>query len=216
MKKIKFITLVPSVALATIIPVCACSQKNKTQDIVDAIFGPLDIKRKKIINSFEEELKKLSPEELNNELIYDLFSLSPLTVIDAYNFITMMKDLYEKEIIGIQTKITKESLSFDKEGDLIATFLGYVSFVFLKDYTSGEKKYLVNDYCMLTFDMVNLYVRIDEPSCSLIYEDNFSGHSAIGFMKIRMEGGAQEHMISINEIDISDKLDIDIPTNSKN
>ncbi len=217
MKRSKLLLATPCVALATITPVCACSQTTEAQNIVDAIFGPLDIKANEI-SSFETELKKLSSEELNNELVYDLFALAPLAAGSGADFVVTMKDLYKNETIGLQTNITKKSLSFDKDKRLVATFLGYVSFVFLKDYTESDRKFKTNDYIMLTFDMVDLPVGIDETTCSLIYKDNLENiETCIGFIKMRWEDGKEEHMVPIESINLSEIIgEITIPHNSKN
>lgn len=213
MKRSNLLFAIPCLTVATVAPVISSCGDNKTEaeKIADAIFGPLDLKWKHI-DSFEGELKKLSQEELNNELVYDLFALNDYFAPNAS--IKEIKDLYKDGTIELQTKITKKSLAFDKHDVLHATFLGYVSFVYTKDYDSGDIHYKANDYMMLTFDMLNLEVVIDSDSCSLIYED--SATACIGIAKRRCEGGTEEHMHPIYCVDVSEQEDLTIPTNSKN
>lgn len=225
MKKIKFITLVPSVALATVTPICACSQTNQAQDIVDAIFGPLDIKTPKnlpVAGSFEKSLKTLNQEELNNELFYDLFGLYRFGVppeehtAEMSSWIEEIRYLYENGAIQIKTNITRNSLAFDDKGDLCANFLGYVSFVFIKESSLDSLEYKVNDYFMLTYDLFNIKVQINEENCTLIYKSSWEG-VCIGFIKTRFNGGIEEHMAPIESMNIVPMIESsEIPHNSKN
>ncbi|MCQ3907758.1 MAG: hypothetical protein MJ219_03335 [Mycoplasmoidaceae bacterium] len=64
-----------------------------------------------------------------------------------------LTDLYKNNTVEIVTNITKCSLNvIEKQNtkELQSTFLGYVSFVFVKDYNDSFKK---NDYVMITYDI---------------------------------------------------------------
>lgn len=205
MKINKFLFLTPSVALATFMPLVSCGGDTEAERIIHAIFDPLDAERIQIDSGeFTNKLKEdYSSDDLNKELIYDLFLEVNKLEFDGYS----MKDLVDMGDVGIQTNIRNCSLTFDGN-DLKASFLGYVSFVFLKEHVS----FYVNDYIMYTYEFKNLKVLTGDSTCSLYYCDPIETH-VIGFIKWRCFGGDDEWLTYIDEVDTNQPP---FPTNSKN
>ena len=97
---------------------------------------------------------------------------------------------------------------------------GYVSFVFLQDFSDECK---TNDYLMLTFDIKNIEVEIDDENCSFSYKSSLDAINdnepipCIGFIKMRSNGGNDENMLAISDIDTNiDGEAYNIPKNSHN
>ncbi|MCQ2956615.1 MAG: hypothetical protein MJ233_01855 [Mycoplasmoidaceae bacterium] len=159
MKKSKLLFLTPCVAIAIIAPIitsCEPSSGLTIERIIDDIFYPHEKQDPPAgTNNIMEALQTVSSEEeMQNELIYDLFLENHLFDDEGLKF----KELYEQGKIGIKANITKCSLGFkDVSGvkKLYATFLGYVSFVFLQKISEDAQ---ANDYVMITYDMLNLEV----------------------------------------------------------
>lgn len=209
MKRSKLAFLAPCLAVTSFAPVVvSCAGQSQAEKIVDAIFNPLDLKSTPLTRTFKDSLKTLSQEELNNELVYDLFAIA------NEKWINDAKDLYRSGDIQIQTNITKISLAFNND-NLYASFLGYVSFVFTKDRELAGESFKTNDYIMLTYDFLDLEVEIDsETECSLCYSYTNEEGVCLGFAKIRNDGGQKERLHPIEQIKAYSTTPI--PKNSKN
>lgn len=201
MKKINLLTLLPLTAIATIAPVCACSnEKSTAEKIADAIFDPVEHKvPAQKTKNFKSVLQGFTQEERKNELIYDLFGScnEPNSFGLTGNSI---KELYSENKVAIQSLVTKCSM----DEDLKCNFLGYVSFIFTKECEFKDLgiKYEENDYIQVTYNLSGISPRID-PDCSLAYSDPLTDlPTCIGFIKQRYEGG-KEKMYFIKEIDTS-------------
>lgn len=207
MKRSKLLLITPCLAVATVAPVAvSCGGQSEAEKIANAIFNPLDLQPTTLTGTFKDALKTLSKDELNNELVYDLFAFP------SSEWINDAKDLYKKGDIQIQTNITKKSLAFNND-ELHATFLGYVSFVFTKDCEFARESFKKNDYIMITYDFLDLQVGFDgETGCSLQYLYGEEG-PCLGFTKVRNDGGQKERLY---EIETVDAYNISIPKNSKN
>ncbi|XQP55979.1 MAG: hypothetical protein ACOQNY_01105 [Mycoplasmoidaceae bacterium] len=207
MKINKFLFLTPSVALATFMPLVSCGGDAEAERIIHAIFDPLDVEPFQIDGGeFTNKLKEYSSDELNKELIYDLFLEINTTkyTFDGYH----MKELVDKGDVGIKTIINNCTLAFDGD-DLKASFLGYVSFIFLKEHES----FYVNDYIMYTYEFKNLKVIPYDLTCSLYYQDIRYPDVALGFVKTRCFGGEDEWLRYIKMVNTNQT---EAPTNSKN
>ncbi|XQP55369.1 MAG: hypothetical protein ACOQNV_01210 [Mycoplasmoidaceae bacterium] len=213
MKKSKLLFLTPCLTVATIAPVItSCGGKSEAEQIADYIFGPLSKDRVHIESSFQDALKGLSSKERQKEQIYDLFAFGFSYFASAYGSfdINELNELYKNNTVGIKSNITQNSLNFD--GDTLkGTFLGYVSFVFQKNYSEIWK---TNDYIMFTFNFFNIDVQLNETKCSFLYKD--INTFLIGILELRNYGGTQRHTTGITQINtLTDGSDI-IPYNSNN
>lgn len=179
--------LLPLLSSLSIVPcittITSCNDNIGAKNVADAIFKTKDAQN---TTNFTNSLKSLSEDDRKREIVYDLFGSFNLK--GKYSLATSesIADLYKSETVGIKVNITKAELNFSTDGnDLLANFLGYVSFVFLKDH----EPYKTNDYVMLTFDIDNQKVSIDNNNCSLKYEinDKTIQQSCIGFAKVRKQ-----------------------------
>lgn len=206
MKKIQLLLLTPCVSLTAIATSCSCNNRNKTaEEIADAIFGPTDLDQTKLTTTFIQAIKDMSGNERKDELIYDIYKNCNLPL--EFNADSSLKDLYKNNTVEIQTNITKCSIDFENDKPY-ATYLGYVSFVFLKDYDEHLKK---DDYIMITLDFKNIELQVNEEDCYLYYETQ--GGQTLGFTKVRYDGGQHESLYNYSPVV---GPDLGIPTNSKN
>lgn len=216
MKRSKLLFLVPCLTTIASVPFASsCGKKEWTnEDIADAIFAPTHIQNPVKITSFIDEFKKLSLHEQQAELIYDLYGLVNEPIEDV-NEGKRFEDLYKNNTVGITSNITRCSLEV-KDGKLIANFLGYINFVFLKDYSESEKK---GDYLMITYDIYNL--EVTETNCGLMFIDPKWGPEGepefvIGFIKMKISVDDEEHMIPIPSVNTAVYTTYNCPTNSHN
>lgn len=197
MKRSRFVILPICTCVATITPICACSNgKTEAEKIADAIFGPVHDNKQpeKKTKDFPTVLKGFSDEERKNELLYDLFGFC--NEPDYYGIIGGQSfwDLYKDNVVTLQTLVTK----CDFSQDLKANFLGYITFIFNKEQDFGMVKYQKNDYVQITYNLSDLTVQ-HGTMCNLIYHDQSHELACIGFIKQRYDGG-KEHMYFIKEI----------------
>lgn len=207
MKRNKLLLITPCLALAPAICTVSCGGQSPAQKIANAIFGPLDLTPTSLDKSFKDALKSLNQEELNNELVYDLYMGA-----NANNQIPELdksiRDLYKENKVELKINITTSELKFDND-NLKASFVGYVSFIFLQDINESFKE---NDYIMITYDFKNIIPNIND---DYLGYDGGDGYS-IGFIKTRCDGGQHEHLKHIPSINKDSFEFSNIPHNSKN
>ena len=141
MKKSKLLFLVPSVVVATTIPfIASCSKHGLLiQDIEDAIFNPVE-NEQKVTGTYVEQLKSSSKNDLQKELIYRLFAANEPWFTD------FIQKAHKDDAINIISNIKTCEITFDSN-KVLASFAGYIDFIFKKDWDSFEK----NDVWQITF-----------------------------------------------------------------
>lgn len=155
MKKSKLLFLLPAATIVATIPsVTSCGKQGWTaEDVAHAIMDPLDLEQSNPPkDTLIESIETLSERDRQKELIYDLYS-EWMNLPSEKLSNSSLTDLYKNNTVEIVTNITKCSLNvIEKQNtkELQSTFLGYVSFVFVKDYNDSFKK---NDYVMITYDI---------------------------------------------------------------
>ena len=143
-KIIPTLITLPVVLASTI----SCSPiESEAEKIAKAIFNPAKLDPVETDKTFINNLKSLSSDELNSELIYDLFDFANT---DTTYVGKTISQLYEDGTVAIKTNISKCNLRFDNE-KLLADFLGYVSFVFIKQYKENLKANKLTIYLLLFF-----------------------------------------------------------------
>lgn len=208
MKRSKLLLIIPCLAVAPVAPVVvSCGGQSQAEKIADAIFNPLDLEPTPLTGTFKDALKTLSQEELNNELVYDLYmganAKNKIPGLDK-----SLRDLYKENKVELKINISKSELKFDND-KLKASFVGYVSYIFMEDVNDAFKK---NDYIMITYDFKDIAPSFKDDY--LGYHD--AGPYSIGFIKIRCDAGQHEHLENIPFINDGEFEFGDIPHNSKN
>lgn len=149
MKKSKLLFLVPSVAIATSIPfISSCSKHGLLiEDIEDAIFHPIQTEQK-VSGTYVEQLKSVGKNDLQKELIYRLFAAKE-------PWADGIKEWYEAGEVNMLSNIQTCDIKFN-ENKVVASFVGYINFVFIKD--SQRYEYKKGDIVQVTFIFDNLDV----------------------------------------------------------
>lgn len=159
MKKSKFLFLVPSVALATSVPcIGSCAKPLLSfKDIENAIFNPVEEKQE-IDLSFIEQLKLSSKKDLQKELIYRLFAPDE-------DWAITIRDLYNDGELNMLTNIKTCKIKFN-EDKVLASFTGYVAFVFKK----ADEIHNKNDVIQVLFSFDNLDITPESGTWFLKFE----------------------------------------------
>lgn len=187
MKKSKLLLLTPIAALAAAIPSAAsCSKQGWTaDDVASAIMDPVNLPEAvPPKDTFIESIGTLNERDKQKELIYEMFSLFTNEVdlaVDTSN--KTFAELYKDNIVEMVTNISKCSLEIIENQNtkqIQSTFLGYVSFVFIKDYNDSFKK---NDYVMYTIDIDRVIPETESWGTEYSIDDY-----DIGIRKIRSNG----------------------------
>lgn len=215
--------LISSLAGLSLIPACfaftACGNSaTEVEKVVEAIYIPTQSEIKdhpKHTNNFTETLKTFENEQDRlNELYYDLFGFFNLNGYFELKDSESFTSLYKQDIVSFKTNITHKSLGFNEDKTkLKCNFLGYCSFVFLKDH----EPYKADDYIMLTYDIDDVDVQINNANCSLQYKpnsDKYSQEACVGFIKARKN--AKETLYYIKDVNTTTYKDAGLPANSKN
>ena len=148
MKKSKLLFVVPSVAIATFIPlISSCSkQELDAEKIINNLFAPLEGEIQNPpegCNNIFDAFKTLSEQEQQNELIYDLY----IHYTADINFVgKTLHDLYKEKYVSAVAKINKCSSRIE-DNKIYSSFQGYINFVFTKDYNDCKK----GDYILITY-----------------------------------------------------------------
>lgn len=228
MKISKLLLLTPCIAL-TAIPTISCDKQEgfTAKRVAKAIFDPVDIETSVIppqpVDGIITAMHYLMNEkERQNEILYDLFIFADIDgckVDNNYliNQTDTLRTLYKNKTIGIKTNITKCKMRFVPGTDIdsvFVDFLGYVSFIFIKDYETDFGTYKANDYLMFTYDLESFEVFQAEPAKWALKYDPALNKKAVGFVKQRINGGGGLYSIPFINMQILTG-EQDIATNSK-
>jgi len=222
--------LIPIIASASIAPIAmitSCNTKSDAELIAEAIYTPVGLNQTIIPagETYLDQLKKFTVMEKKACLIYDLFGFFNLKGYRNLPSDKSFTSLYKEEKVSIATNITK--CEYTITGNIVkVSVLGYVSFIFNEEIkASGEtiNRYCVDDYVMITYDILNRDVVIDEDHCCLVYEPKDKSEASTeccGMIKERCGGKeAVSKLYYIKDINpFRDYYSVDnsLPSNFKN
>jgi len=219
--------LIPIIASASIAPIAmitSCNGKSDAELIAEAIYTPVGLNETKIQagETYLDQLKKFTVMEKKACLVYDLFGFFNLKGYRGLPEDESFTSLYKKEKVSIATNITKCEYTITDDNKIKVSVLGYVSFIFNQNLEVGKSVlYWADDYVMITYDILNREVELDETNCCLKYKPSQAGQQeCVGMIKERC--GGKEAVSKLYYIETVDPYndyhlkDETLPNNFKN
>lgn len=223
--------LIPTIPLVMAMPLISCggSGPSPAERVAEAIYKPTEIEGSVTPKpTFKDELAEMSQEDIENEVLYDLFGFFNLNnwmdLQDDKSFIS----LYRKDnpAVALQASLPRfeiENKLKDEEHALIVTVYGFVTMAFLTDYVVEEGDetktiYEKGDFVQITYSMWNTEVTIDNSNCSLTYSPkNKNPDACIGIIQQMKVGEGNIYYIkSLNTYTEYKAKQTNLPSNSKN
>lgn len=173
--KISKLFLLPTTAVAIAAPMFfSCGKEGWTvEDLEDALFHPLEDEDPN--TALAEGIKKMVEEKdnigLQKEVIYALYANCIFKPVDYYKTWPTIYDLYGENYLSVGANIHKCSLEIEDSGYSI-TFLGYINFVFVKDYQEGVM-FKKGDFIQITYSIDKYHFTISNKALGAEAHEEF-------------------------------------------
>lgn len=156
--------LLPTAMVACTTPILfSCGTKNlDIEGLEDALFHPTEEPddSKTLAQGIDEMIQNKDEIGLQKEIIYALYANCIFKTLFEKESWPTIDSLYNNNYLVVSANIRKCSLEMEDSGYKIS-FLGYINFVFFKDYEENET-FKKGDFIQITYSINNYHCEITD------------------------------------------------------